>query len=291
MQIKPRAYPHPVLSTFSDDIVGSAIQSTIVVRGTKTAYTFDATIKTSNRDLERLILEGAAQYAVHVECATTRYRRLFPSAKERFSFEIQSALIDGRVELCTFVLARTSLSKYRNKSFHSDYGSLTFVVNKGDTLAVAADQVFSADKDIDPLKRVPSIFSIVPNEDDKPPPMDIDTSGPKIVISLAPDNHKAYAFLRQSQPLHCVLNSMIIIPALVAVLEEIRRAAGSVDELATLESRRWYRTLARRLREFGVNPAEPDTFVESSVALAHRLVGEPLSESLQALKGLEETDE
>lgn len=291
MQIKPRAYPHPVLSSFSDDIVGSTIQSTIVVRGTKSAYTFDVTVKTSNRDLQKLISERAAQYAVHVECATTRYRSIFSSDEERFSFEIPSTLIDGRVELCTFTLAKSSLPKYRNHGFHRDYGTLTFFVNRGDTLAVAADQIFSADKDIDPLKRIPSIFSIVPNEAEDPPQIDINMSGQKIVIALARNNYKAYAFLRQSQPMHPVLNSMIIIPSLVAVLEEMRRVNGNPDELATLESRRWYRALARRLKDFGVNPTEPNAFIESSVALAHKIVGNPLSDGLQTLKGIEETED
>jgi hypothetical protein len=292
MQVRPRAYPHPVLSTFSDDIVGSAIQSTIVVRGNKTSYLFDVTIKTGNRDLEKLISARSAKYAVHVECATTRYRGLFPSIDERFSFEIPAHLIDGRVELCSFILANDRLPKYRNAGFHKDYGAMTFVVQKADTLAVAGDQVFSADKDIDPLKRIPSIFSIVPNEDDDPPPIDINTSGAKIVISLSPQNYKTYAFLRLSQPMHAVLNSMIIIPALVAVLDDVRRAAGNPDELTTFESRRWYRTMVRRLRDLGVNPADADAFeLQSSVSLAHRLVGNPVSESLTTLKGLEEMDD
>ena len=270
----------------------SAIQSTVVVRGTKTAYTFDVTIKAGNRDLEDLVAEGTAQYAVHVECATTRYRGIFSSGEGQFKFDIPGSMIDGRVELCSFILAKSVLPKYRNKGFHSDYESLTFFVNKGDALAVAPDQVFSAEKDIDPLKRIPSIFSIVPNEADGPPPVDINTSGTKIIVSLAPDNYKAYAFLRQSQPMHSVLNSMIIIPALISVLEDVKRAAANPDELAALESRRWYRALSRRLKEFGVSPEEEGSFVESSIALAHRLVGSPISEGLQTLKGvLEDTDE
>jgi len=50
MQIKPRAYPHPVLSYFSDDIIGSQFQATVAVKGTKAAYGFEVTAKTSNRD-------------------------------------------------------------------------------------------------------------------------------------------------------------------------------------------------------------------------------------------------
>src|SRR5207249_938487 len=113
---------------------------------------------------------------------------------------------------------------------------------------VAPDQSFVAEKKTDPLRKIPSIFVIVPNEADDAPAMDIDTDGHKVRVSLSKPNYEAYTLLRQAQPLHSSLNSMIVIPALVAVLESIRHAATS-DGLAAFESRRWYITLSRRLKE------------------------------------------
>jgi len=292
MQIKPRFYPHPVLSYFRDDIVGSQFQATVIVRGTKTAYSFEVTAKTSNRDLVALIGAGRARYAVHVECPITRYRSLFADADERFAFEIPSTAIDGRVEVCSFVLAQEELSPYTNGGFHADYQGVSFNVRKGDTLAVAPDHVFDAEKKTDPLRKIPSIFVVVPNEAPDAPPMDIDTNGPKIRVSLSKTNYDAYAFLRQAQPLHSNLNSMVIIPALVAVLDSIKRAAAeSTDTLAALESRRWYGTLARRLKERWIDPGNPDSFADSTPTIAQRLVGEPLGDGLKTLRGYEETDE
>jgi hypothetical protein len=124
MQVKPRSYPHPVLSYFSDDIVGSQFQSTVKITGTKTTYVFDVVSKTSNQDLSKLVESGGAQYAVHVECALTRYRSLFASGAERFRFEIPATVIDGRVEVSSFILALEDLARYSNSGFHSDYGGL-----------------------------------------------------------------------------------------------------------------------------------------------------------------------
>lgn len=291
MQLRPRSYPHPVLSYFNDDIVGSQFQSTVAVKGTKTAYVFDVTMKTSNHDLAGMIEVGKAQYAVHVECALTRYRALFTGRTERFRFEIPPGLIDGRVEVCSFVLALDDLPAYANAGFHSDYHSLSFNVRKGDTLAVAPDQTFIAEKKTDPLRRIPSIFVVVPNEADDAPAMDIDTDGHKVRVSLSKPNYEAYTFLRQAQPLHSSLNSMIIVPALIAVLEGIRRAASTSEGPATLESRRWYATVARRLKELGVDPSNPDGFADSSPTLAHKLIGEPLTDGLKSLRSYEETDD
>lgn len=291
MQIKPRSYPHPVLSHFSDDVVGTQFQTTVAVNGTKTAYVFDIVAKTSNRDLVKLIEAGKAQYAVHVECALTRYRRLFASGAERFQFEIPATVIDGRVEVCSLILALDDLPAYSNRSFHEDYQGLSFAVRKGDTLAVAADQVFIAEKKTDPLRRIPSIFVIVPNEAEDAPAMDIDTTGPKIRVSLSKPNYETYNFLRQAQPLRSSLNSMIIVPALVAVLEDMKRAAASADGLVDFESRRWFSTLSRRLKDMGIDPTDSDSFTESSPALAHRLIGEPLTDSLKNLRSYEENSD
>src|SRR5438093_954593 len=128
MQIKPRSYPHPVLAYFSDDIIGSAFQATVSVEGTKTAYVFDVTAKTSNRDLEALISTGKAEYAIHIECALTRYRGLFSDQQEKFRFEVPASSIDGRVEVCSLIVAADDIGTYQNKKFHPDYKGLSFAV-------------------------------------------------------------------------------------------------------------------------------------------------------------------
>src|SRR3954452_9823142 len=105
MQIKPRSYPHPVLSHFGDDILATVFMPVVPVKGAKNAYVFDAIFKTNNEDLLSLVEQKKAQYAVHVECNQTRYRSIFTGTDERFSFEIPASMLDGRVEVCSFILA------------------------------------------------------------------------------------------------------------------------------------------------------------------------------------------
>lgn len=238
-----------------------------------------------------MIAAGKAQYVVHVECALTRYRALFTARMELFRFEVPASLIDGRVEVCSFILALDNLPAYVNAGFHQDYHVLSFSVRRGDALAVAPDHAFNAEKKTDPLRKIPSIFVVVQDEADDAPAMDIDTDGHKVRVSLSVPNFEAYTYLRQVQPLHSTLNSMIIIPALAAVLDGIRRAASTPDGLAALESRRWYATVVRRLKELGVEPSNADGFPDSSLALAQKLIGEPLTDGLKNLRSYEETNE
>src|ERR1017187_706424 len=225
MQVNPRAYPHPVLSHWGDDILNSNFQGVVSGKGVKNAYVFDAVFKTNNTDLLTLVDQKKAMYAVHVECTSTRYRNIFKSTAEKFSFQIGASLIDGKVEVCAFVLACKTVDKYKNADFHPDYGKSVFRVSKGDTLAVAPDQIIEATKKHDPLRKVSSIFSIVPNDDPKATGMDIETGGAKVVIRLSKPNFESYLSLRHSTVYHPVLIGSIVVPALVEVLERLRRAA------------------------------------------------------------------
>jgi len=291
MQINPRSYPHPVLSHWGDDIVDSAFQGVVSGHGAKHAYVFEAVFKTNNADLLALVEKRQAMYAVHVECTSTRYRNIFKSEAERFSFEIGAGQIDGKVEVCCFILANKAIDKYRNANFHPDYEKATFRVRKGDTLAVAHDKIIEATKKNDPLRKVSSIFSIVPNDDPKATGMDIETEGNKVLIRLSRPNFDSYLSLRHSPIYHPVLITTIVVPALVEVLERIRRAAYA-RELDAFSELRWFLVLSRKLRDLTINiEDDPDSFADSSLKVAHEMLGQPLGESLNGLKAATDDEE
>ena len=263
--------------------MNSIFMPVVTVKGNKNAYAFDAVFKTNNADLLKLIEQKKARYAVHVECTQTRYRNIFKSETDKFTFDVPASMLDGRVEVTSFILASKPVEKYRNDCFHPDYTKLTFRVRKGDTLAVGHDREFTAEKKSDPLRKVPSIFSIVPSDETDATGLDIDTSGPKVRITLSRPNFDAYTALKADQSLHPMLSAAVIVPALVTVIDEIRRAAAekNIDGYA---DRRWFMVVARRLRELGIDPGNADSFLESSLRIAHELVGQPLSASLEGLK-------
>jgi len=291
MQINPRAYPHPVLAHWGDDIMNSTFQGVVSGRGAKNSYVFDAVFKTNDADLQTLVEQNKAMYAVHVECKSTRYRNMFRSITEKFSFEIGAGLIDGKVEVCSLVLASKPIDKYKNANFHPDYGKSVFRVSRGDTLAVAHDQIIEATKKHDPLRKVSSIFSIVQNDDEKATGMDINVGGPKVIVTLSKPNFESYKSLRHSKTYHSMLLGSIIVPALVEVLERIRRAAleGHID---TYTDFRWFMVIDRKLREKSIRLADdPESFTDSSLKVAHEILGQPLTLSLSSLKAMTEDDE
>jgi hypothetical protein len=110
-----------------------------------------------------------------------------------------------------------------------------------------------------------------------------------VVIKLSKPNFDAYIGLRNAPAYHPVLASTIVVPALVDIIDRIRRVAitGDLDSYSEL---RWFIVVTRKLRDFKINPEDPDSF-DSSLKIAHMLLGEPLSLSLTGLKGIAEDDE
>ena len=288
MQIKYRQFPHPVLSHFSDDLVKCQFQMPITVNTTANSYIFQASAKTSSSDLVELIKNKKAFFAVHIECSSTRYRELFTSFEEEFSFNIDADKLNGKVQMCALILAAEDLPNYKNSNFNEDYGDISFKIKKGDVLAVDRDRTFIADKETDPLKNIPSIFTVSVDTNRNAPPFDIDASGHKVVIKLSKENYDRYKILKMSQNMHSTMASLLILPALVSLLEMIKfDTAAALEEY---EERRWFRVLVSKLKNIGIDVYNPHSFSDSTIAAAQKLIGDPLTSAFKKLEGYESED-
>ena len=288
MKIDPRQYPYPVLSYFSDDFVTGKFKIKVKIDYKKeNEIKFKAECKLTNQELKKLVEEqGKAQYALHFECPSTRFRKLITFNSQSFSFNISSDMLNDKVEVCPVILSTDVISDYQNKGFHSDYSGVSFKVKKGDILAVDEEIIINFEKNIDSLKEVPSIFSVQPNESNDAPPFDIEAlSNDKLIIKLSEDNFKNYKMLKQNQNLHTTLASMLILPTLISLLERIKNEieTGTFD-FDLYSDYRWFRVLNDRLKEIGIDINEPNCFVDSSIVIAQKIIGNPVSSSLKLLE-------
>lgn len=287
MQINYRQYPHPVLTYYADDVIDSDFQASLISSKTQNTYIFEGQCITSCDGINQLVEEKKACFAFHFECSTTRYRKIFKSFESDFSFQLPADSIEGKVQVCSFILAAENIEEYSLPEFHSDYEGHTFFINKGDVLAIDAERTFFAEKEYDPLRRVPSIFSVQPNRDENALPFDMDSSGHKIIIKLSVGNFEHYKTISLNQNLQPLLSSLIILPALVSILETIKNAGNQEFDL---EECRWYRVIRSRVKEFGIDLDNNSTFSESALAIAQRLIGEPINSSLVALVNFDDED-
>lgn len=287
MQINYRQFPHPVLSYFSDDVINSDFQASLKSSKTQNTYIFEASCVTSCEGINQLIEDNKARFAFHFECPATRFRKVFTSFNTEFTFQLAADFVEGKVQLCSFILAAEDIPEYCLPDFHSDYGNHSFYIKKGDVLAVDAERTFFAEKEIDPLKRIPSIFSVHPDRSENALPIDMDSSGHKIIIKLSEDNFEHYKTISLNQNSQPLLASLIILPALVSILEMIKNEG---DQNFDPEECRWYQVIKSRLKELGIDIENKNTFSDSTLAVAHKLIGDPLNMSLLALVNFEDED-
>ncbi|WP_379163226.1 hypothetical protein [Paenibacillus sp. sgz5001063] len=285
MQINFRQYPHPVLSYFADDVIESDFQASLKSSKTQNTYIFEAYCVTSCDGINQLIAEKKARFAFHFECSTTRFRKVFTSFESNFTFQLPADSIEGKVQICSFILAAVNIDHYSLSEFHPDYEGHTFFIKKGDVLAIDSERTFFAEKEFDPLKRIPSIFSVQPNRGHNVLPFDMDSSGHKIIIKLSEDNFEHYKTISLNQNLQSLLSSLIIMPVLVSVLEIIKNGE---DQDFDLEEYRWYRVIKNRLKELGIDLENESAFSDSTLAVAQKLIGDPLNISLLTLVNFED---
>ena len=281
MLISDRLYPHPVLSWFADDYSDRVFQPSIEVKPNKTYFRIEMNCNTSSVALKNLIKSGNAAYCIHVECSSTRYRDVFISSEQSFEVDIPVGELEGRVEVSRFIVCTTSVHNFSSDEFHSDFSGRSFDLMVGDVLAVAETVDFTAVKKDDELAKVPSIFSIIPNQEDDAPPLDVSLVSDKIVVALSPEMHQKFVNLNASFDSIAMLCSMILIPALVYTLGEIR----SSEELYELNDRRWFRVIQKRLDSLGIDIMKLHDNSDTNVVLAGRLLDNPIE---RAFKDLEE---
>lgn len=282
MLISDRLYPHPVLSWFSDDYLDRIFQPAIEVKPNKNFFRIVMNCNTSSRCLRDLISSKNAAYCVHIECSSTRFRSAYTSHEPSFEIDIPVSDLEGRVEVSRFIICTAPVHNFASSEFHSDFSGRSFDLIVGDVLAVAETVDFPAIKKDDELAKLPSIFSIIPNMDDSAPPLDVSLVGNKIVVSIASELHHKFVNLNASYDARATLSSMILVPALVYTLSEIRVS----ESLFELSDRRWFRVLSKRFSDLGIDVMRLQENTDSDVVLAGRLLDNPICRAFEDLEEL-----
>ncbi|GEC93338.1 hypothetical protein [Brevibacillus brevis] len=224
MQISAREYPHPVMADFSDDFVttkfSSSIENPILSNG---KYVFIAEMSTDNHDLQKLIMEENACFVAHIECPSSGFRELYRSYESQFTFEIPSDKLIGRVDINSLILASDNIVEYQNYDFHPAYKDYSFSVMKADVLAVGEHRKINIKKDIESLRKVPSIFRVVEDKRVNAPSMVVELANPYVKVKMSSENFKSYQrLLKANESFQSLLNSLIVVPALSLLLKEYR---------------------------------------------------------------------
>lgn len=227
------AFPYPVLTPGKDsdytDEARFSCRITDLDSGKETfdqkrvalKYQFDL----SEPEIERLIEEGLATYAVQVESSRTFYRCTKYCDSEAGAFEIDVDSVEGDVQFIPFIVTLEGVENFRSDSFHDEIKGTEVSLKPGSKIAIgkAFIKTFS--------KRVLTHTSVLKFELDgnldPPATYRIDVRESEIIVYLGKELHEFYNEVGENSDIHYALLSQICKDAVLMALIELRDEDGA----------------------------------------------------------------
>lgn len=282
MEIKYKLYPYPVLSSYSNDYRTGIFD--VVIDIVRDGYDLRIDFLTTLicQSLQECINQGSAKFVYHLECAQTGFRTIVQTDKVSEVYTLLSKTVNGKLQICPFIVATNDIHAYTSPDFHEDYQGITFDIEAGCVMAVGKMVTVDISKDIDDLANTPSIFTIIKNPDANCKQMLVDMSHRKIVIKLPLGDFYSYKALSSTPLAQPILNSLTVVPALVYVLEELKSL--SFQERSENSDTLWYKVLSKALlTQFDCDIESEEFNNQNCLVLAQKLINNPVTDAFTFL--------
>lgn len=276
-----RSWPHPVLDFEGDDYPNRAFQAAIDIRQTRSEFLFKIRMDLSSETLLNAISRGDAAYALQVHCPRTSFRKAFKFKTPDLVQNIPEHLLRDVFTTKPYIAATRKFTLHSSE-FNSVFSGMQFQMAPGYILAVAPPIEYTAEKSLDDLQNIRSIFQILRNPDPSVKRVDLDFMADRIAIILPHEDFDRYSLFRLRKPYSHIFVSAFVFPALHAALLEVR---DENDE--AVMSSRWRRVLKRRIKEIG----KTGFSIEEAFGIAQDLLEMPYSRALLAISSVEELRE
>lgn len=289
MNITNRLFTYPVLSEEKDDYKDSIFSVDYVqtMQGVNSLkLTFD--IAMNCPELEALIVNGQAEYVIHLECSTTAYREVLRSVSKHVEHTVPIGRVNGSFDAVAFVILKRNISSFTCADWVDDYQGISFNLFAGSILAYQNLPNLDITKDYEEFTNAGSIFSIYKRitEDDRPAEINLDSS--KIRIGLGTKDYDIYAVYAAKTELQSLFHSMLVLPALVYVFEELRQEGGE----ETYHHKEWFMALEKSYAKRGIIFMEEVLNAEkTSYQLAQEAMELPLSKAFDQIPVFFDTTE
>lgn len=284
MLIRTKSFPYPVIADGNTSYSNSKFTSDVTIEKNGYNLNFILQYSLNNEELNELIKSQKAVIVHHIECVQTCYRYAVITDDENTIYTIHQSKLNGTVQISTVIVANENLTGYKNSDFSSDYKGFSFDIKKGCLLAIGNCIEIELDKQKDDLENTSSIFSIVPNLDPTDTIIHIDSNSAKdkIAIMIPERSCNIYKSLSTNLELQSAMHSMIIIPALIQVFEELKNARF---ELYNYNNCRWFKALKKACNKLNIDLDEKSLESLNSYNSAQLLMDSPTIKALNYLAG------
>ena len=288
MEIKYRLYPYPVLWNKNDDYKKPSkflveIEAKENFKNIKLKINF----LLKDKEIENLIKENKAEYVVHIEATSTYFRELISTREAEINYDLKDNDILGRLQMSFFILVKEDILDYKNSNFNEDYSGESFNLKKGNIIAIADSYRFDIEKNDDNLEKVSSIFSICQKETVEQTGMTVDMNSEKIRIALNKTDYINYHQLSQNSNNINIINSIIILPALIFIFEQLKKDFDEND----FSDYKWFRALGKIFEKNNQSLNKELLENQLSIDLAQRILNYPIERAFNSLKDENDGDD
>ena len=283
MKIRGHLAPYPLLAKTNDSYRKSSFDGIAELKasGGELRLEFRAVLRCTS--LRNLVRAGLAGYALHVESPVTSYRRLFEFNDAPFHLTLAADEVRISLQVTPFVVAKAAIEGYASDDFHEAYEGQVFSFARGHILAVDQTTEFLLQAH-DERETLPSIVRVESlGREAGEAALRVDCGSDYIVARLPQGMYDAYR--RYAKGVYsATFLSCVVQPALTAALEKLQSGLRAGEEPRT----RWQRVLVHLLEEEKIDVAAKDA---EPLAVAQRLLRDPLNRAVQELEDLAQREE
>lgn len=250
MKLKADLFPYPVLSEVTDDYIKGDFKAECNVKQlSNSKMGLEVSFELNNLELQTLIKNNKAAFAVHVEGISSTYREMYvaDNHESELSIQLDSKNINGSIEVNAVVIALTDIYNYSNSCFNPEYYDAEYKIkflSHGDILAFVPFITFNFGMENNNNLNAQSMIRVTGTKKEF---MSVDIDGDVILTKLPEKTFSSYKKLSNSnKATQDMVMITVILPTLVHVLNQIQ---SGVDA----ENKQWYISLRKLWEKLNYN--------------------------------------
>ena len=288
MKITNRLFSYPVLCSDKDDYESCIFDVNVKNENDISSIKMSFNIDMNCEEIQNLINAGDAEYMIHFECASTAFRTAIRSSLPTISFSIPINKVNGFIERVAFVICARDIKDFKCTDWNQDFGEVHFDLKKGTILAYQNLPKLDVQKNYEEFSNASSMFRICKRPIDEESPFDVLLDSDYIQIYLNAKEYELYTRYYKKTEMQPILNSMIILPTLVYVFEELRQDKTQ-DESFDYSRWKWYNALVKTYQKRGSDLSEVLDSDKKSIELAQDVMEFPISKAFSNIPNIYET--
>lgn len=227
--------------------------------------------------------EGVHIYSQDFHGMGTLELRLLVDPNEKLDRKVlivRIGRINGSFDAVAFIILKKNITGFFCTDWVDDFQDTTFNLFAGSILAYQNLSSLDVTKDYEEFTNAGSIFSVYKRITEGDCPAEINLDSTKIRIGLGTKDYDIYAMYSGKTELQSLFHSMLILPALVYVFEELRQEGGE----ETYHNKEWFLALEKSYAKRGITFMEEVLNPEkTSYQLAQEAMELPLSKAFDQI--------